>query len=251
MLTLRREQMEAFEMAALGPFEAYMMAHLRKYFPRLADLLGESGMRQLVRQGYARARPHAFTTRHEVCLFVDLQIMLGCGFDTDPQLPWTELILGQESAPSTTPRINRLYAAALAYLDRVVGADQVFPTKPLHLLRVSPLPELQSRLTMGLEAGAVAELRRLWPEKYDRFDEPHLALLVQQGRTCAQWYGLADEAAVGFYLILMFLFGHQFDQDLQYPLLSQVVHDPGSEGQPPGFENLHRAFMATSDQLLN
>ncbi len=237
-------------MAALGPFEAYMRGHIREHFPRVAELLGESGMRQLVRQGYARARPHAFTTRHEVCLFVDLQIMLGCGFDTDPQLPWTELILGQESAPSTTPRINRLYAAALAYLDRVVGADQVFPTKPLHLLRVSPLPELQSRLTMGLEAGAVAELRRLWPEKYDSLGPRHLGLLVRHGRASAQRHGLADEPAVGFYLILMFLFGHQFDQDLQYPLLSQVMQDPGSEGQPPGLENLHRAFMATSDQLI-
>ncbi len=250
MLTLRREQMETFEMAALGAFEGYMMAHLRKHFPRVADLLGESGMRQLVRQGYARARPHAFTTRREVCLFVDLQIMLGCGFDTDPQLPWTEPILGQESAPSSTPRINRLYTAALAYLDRVVGADQVFAAKPLHLLRVSPLPELQSRLRKGIESGALPELRRLWPEKYDGLDPLRLALLVRHGRASAQRHGLADEAVVGFYLMLMFLFGHQFDQDLQYPLLSQVMHDPGSEGQPPGLENLQRAFMATSAQLI-
>src|SRR5262245_64449839 len=88
MFTIRVEQQEAFDRALFRGFEDDMVSHLRRFAPRLFELRGEPTFRALIRLGADRAGRYGFTNRGPVRLFVELMVILGCDFDTDPMLPW-------------------------------------------------------------------------------------------------------------------------------------------------------------------
>jgi hypothetical protein len=57
MLTLRREQISAFEQAALCRFENELVAHCRDFATRLCEIIGDEQLRVAVRSSMAERQP--------------------------------------------------------------------------------------------------------------------------------------------------------------------------------------------------
>ena len=93
MLVIRPEQIAVFSEAAVQNFEDWMLAHLKRFFPEECAESGEPKIRRRIRDGTNRAATYGITSKRDVCKFIDLIMMLGPDFGSDPRFPWATEIL--------------------------------------------------------------------------------------------------------------------------------------------------------------
>ncbi len=244
MLMIRREQMQGLAGKASPEFVEFMTAHLRKSFPAPASLWSPEDIHELVQQGATTARTYGFETGRQLCLYIDLSVELGIGFDTDVQLPWAAEILSDPGISTADRRMDRLFDAATRYLDAVAGKDQVFAVRPLQKMIHYPVAQLDSRLERGVVQGVLGEFREIWPQKYRRVTPERLSRLIEQGMPQAASYGFTERKTLGGYLIFMYMLGHHFDRDPQYPWAPACLGDPEVQTPTERFDRLHSAAMA-------
>lgn len=115
---IRQETLEGFARSGAGSFENYMIMRLSMLYPEKCQYIREDCLRNLIQRGVSFARSYGLTTERGVVLSIALMFFLGSAFDTDPQFPWAAAVLNEPSIPDPPTRANRLYAEALAYLDR-------------------------------------------------------------------------------------------------------------------------------------
>jgi hypothetical protein len=110
MLVIRDEQLAAFSEAGRKRFEAWMQAHLRRFFPRQCDALGDTKIEETIRYGIERAKSYGITVKRDVCKYLDLMVLFGRDFDTSPRLPWAGRIL--KGKASAAAKVEALHTAA-------------------------------------------------------------------------------------------------------------------------------------------
>ena len=251
MVVIRKGQMAAFEKTGLARFEAWVLAHLQEHFPKPCELAGEDQVRKLIRLGTAASAESGFTTRHEICLYADLMVLLGCGFATDPQFPWAADLLRKDNQPNATLRIDATYNRAMQYLDAVVGRSNVFPVAVLRRARLYTLEALRSRFVGNVVRDAMGFFAELWPQKHAYVTETALGRLVAQGYKSAKGYGLSSEPDVGVFAAFMFLLGHQFDADPMHPWASAALSDKSVADPSEKLRLLHAEGMKVLDKVAS
>src|SRR5262249_1610883 len=102
MLVIRAEQMKVFEQLAADRFAGELIEHCRGFSPSLCKTLSNGQLAVAIDQGFRAAAKYGFTQRGPVRLYIDMMIVLGAGFDTDPQYPWAG-----EMLTSTAPQMER------------------------------------------------------------------------------------------------------------------------------------------------
>src|SRR5258708_1898210 len=105
--------MEAFRTMAEYAFETEMVVHLAEFSPLLSKTAGEEQMRKTIRLGIAQASSHGLTNRGPVRLYLELMLLFGSHFDTDPQYPWATAILKNLSAGDQMQRAEILFQKTL------------------------------------------------------------------------------------------------------------------------------------------
>ena len=113
MLIIRQEQMDEFIRIAAKSFEDWMLVHLKNFFPDEYQALGDPEIRETIKYGIGKAESYGITTEREVCKYIDLMFVLGQDFDTNPDLPWVQEILQDETLPDPEERMNRLCNMAI------------------------------------------------------------------------------------------------------------------------------------------
>jgi hypothetical protein len=122
MLRIRPDQMKAFKRVAMSRFECEMVVHGRKFSPGLYALLGDEQFRIAVSRAIDRAGSYGFTNRGPIRLFVELTLLLGSAFDSDPQYPWASSTL---NAPDDQMlRAKWLYERIQEYQGKVADGPQ-------------------------------------------------------------------------------------------------------------------------------
>lgn len=117
MLTIRKEQAAVFEEANRMDFEDRMVTHIRRFFPGHYEALQEQKTRQLIQFGIERAAAHGIVNQCDVCKFTDLMVAFGPGFEQDPKCAWTEKILNDQSIPTPSAKVDKLYDHGVARLE--------------------------------------------------------------------------------------------------------------------------------------
>ncbi len=112
MLVIRAEQIRIFEQQDLERFELRMLEHLVEFFPVRCGGLGQEEIRQTIRHAVQRAALFGIVIERDVAKYVDLTVIFGKNFDSDPALPWVGRILGSPETENGTDRINRLWTEA-------------------------------------------------------------------------------------------------------------------------------------------
>jgi hypothetical protein len=93
-----------------------MESHVREYFPEECSKLTAAEVRKTIRDGMAKARRHGFSDDADVCRFIDISVVLGAGFDVDPELSWAAALLNDPQLTEPGIRMDMLFEAACAYL---------------------------------------------------------------------------------------------------------------------------------------
>ncbi len=117
-MVLRLGQLEMFATAAAESFETRLVKHVAKYFGDRYEVLSERGARDLVREGIKRAAVYKITRERDVCKFVDIMLVHGRYFDSDPEVGWAYNILHDRAFRDSTVRVEALFEEAKKHFGR-------------------------------------------------------------------------------------------------------------------------------------
>lgn len=255
-MIIRDAQIKALEEAAVDNFVAEMMEHCRDFSPYLTKTLKEPQLEAAIREGINRAERHGFTQRGPVRFYLDLMIVFGSSFDTDPQYVWAAEILAppKEDTPdeeklTEMQRSEALFDKTADYLKKVDGE------KNAHTL--AALEELSNRLKAGLtfrresfDADILKLMKEIHPRKYEETGEEQLRTLIKIGRKKGlQDYGFRKPREVALMVVLAFAFGHEFNADPFLPWISRTL-DKENELPETKAEDLEKRAVIWLEAVL-
>lgn len=254
MLRIRAEQNEVFKQAAVRRFEGEMIVHLRQFAPKHFKILEEGDIRKVVRSALERAPQYGLTSERSIRYYVEVMLMLGSGFDSDPQMPWSAEILNDESVAEQAARIDSLYDKAWDYADHVIldyqdSEGAVDPSRFVDLIRQirHEAEEVLSPSNVpGFYQRVIQHLRQRFPNKCSYVGELCLRRLIQRAIEAAEGYGITTERGVVLFIAMMFVLGSGFHQDPQLPWASTILTDPSITDQN---ERVNRLYAAAVDCL--
>ncbi len=260
-MIIRKTQIEALEEASVNNFVGEMARHCEEFSPHLTKTLNNEQLNEAVRHGIEKAEEYGFTQRGPVRFFIDLMIVFGSDFDTDPQYPWIAEILNpgsdasgnakdnqakdeksaeqfetpvvqqtSEDEPSQMERSEMLFEKTSEYLKKIDGEKNKYTLEALQ--------ELSDRLEQGLtfnkenfDADMLKLMEEIHPRKYEETGEEALRELVGKSKS----KGLKElefrtPRSVALVIVLAFAFGHEFDKDRFLPWIAKTLN---KEETPP------------------
>jgi hypothetical protein len=242
---IRAAQIDVFESAASPHFADKELARVREAFPRHSGILGDDGVREVVRDGITKARELGFTRQSPVSLFIDLTLLLGRYFHADPQMPWAGEILRNVALPDELTRAQRLHAASMEYLEKVSGPDNEFIDAAQSRLLNEPL-QVQTGSGSDFIKEVSQRLERIWPEKYRQLDEDRRTILVQEAAGKARAYKIESPVGVLICIVMMYMLGSGFDNDPMF-LWAHKILSSEQEGAAK-INQLHATSIACLKQ---
>ena len=240
MLVIREEQMEVFEAYTLRNFETELVKHLQKFAPQQSDIIGEPGIRTVVKLGMERADSYYFTNRGPICSYLELMVMFGSDFDTDPQYPWLAEILNDTEHGDILQMVReeRLNDKAMEYFETIYGPGQIEAKEVFQRVaqkRLKDLPTLEDTFALDVLRG-LNEINR---QKCDYVGEHALYALIQRAEEVAGEYAISSRAGVALLVDLMFVFGHGCFKDNLYPWIAETLNDSTIVDEHIKVQNLH------------
>jgi hypothetical protein len=221
VLVIRTEQMHVFEGAASRQFEEMMMAHSRRFSPRLCEVIGDEQLRVAVRSAIAAASRYGFSLRGPIRLFVELMFLWGSGFHTDPQYSAVGEIL---CAPGDEmKRAEEIHAAFLDYLAKVSGPGAAHVHQALRDLLM--LVRTPVTVESDLVSDMLGFMHRVFPQKAAYVGDHRLRALINEALVEADQYEFHADRAKGLLVVLKFAFGHGCTADPLYPWIERTLRD--------------------------
>jgi hypothetical protein len=221
MLTIRREQMEALEEAQKHQFALEMVEHLHSYSPTHAARIGDPELYQVARSGLARAEQYGLTLRGPVRLFIELMVLLGSHFDTDPQYPWAAEILNDRSTSDEMTRANVLQERAVNFYDTVLGPDYQYEHAAIRRLHAEDFEGFPEQDATAFRAELLRRLGGIYPEKSSYVGTASLTILLDNATQLANYYSMGTPAGVALVTALGFALDYRCDIDPQFPWIAQ------------------------------
>ena len=215
-ITLTEQQFNQLKPYAYENYINELVTHCDQHYPYFKAMLGEEKLTQIIYQGVEKAKLTGFTQRGAVQLYIDLLIILGWSFETDPQYYWLQETL---QTVGYQPQINTattLYQQVNTYLDTVSGkngeylfvANEKIAQLSLETINVRQNHFMQDMLDL---------LQVCHVQKYQLTDQDQLVLLIQNGIKKSKIdYQLQQPESIALMVVLMFLIGHKFDHDPFY-----------------------------------
>jgi hypothetical protein len=112
-LIIRTAQMETFVQASENRFEERMAAQLRELFPRAANKLGNSHLRDAIRYGVVRARVYGITRERDISRYIGIMFMFGPNFDRKMEFGRLSSVLRDPHLTGSGARTDALCEAAV------------------------------------------------------------------------------------------------------------------------------------------
>ena len=99
MLTIRKAQTDVLREYMIGRFVDRMVVHLSSRFPEKCRELGDSEIREWIREGMRRCRAYELKSEAHVAGFVELMFLVSPEFDYHPESPWIRTTLEDKNIP--------------------------------------------------------------------------------------------------------------------------------------------------------
>ncbi len=224
MLTIKKGQEKKFNDQSFKKFEDDTVEHVKKYFPNHFIAMEDITIRDTIRYGYSRAKKYDFFTQRNVCLYLNNMFVLGSNFDTDPQYPWANFILNDKNIKNPQNRIDKLSKKAEEVFREIAGLNQVFLNRTLINIKNNSVEVFRTLMTSEFKTKH-EYLNILYSKKYEVIGEVNLITMAEDGFRKARKYGLTSEPALQIYIVFMFMLGHSFDIDPQFPWASKILND--------------------------
>ncbi|MCB9653442.1 MAG: hypothetical protein H6729_04820 [Deltaproteobacteria bacterium] len=205
----------------LSPFEREMFDHCRTFDPSLDDRLEPEAIAEFVRQSYARAQAFGFTLRGPTRTFIELSLIFGSAFDSDPQYPWAKRILGGSGEEMV--RATALYDETMRYRRRISSWAEQRALVRWEAERRDPPVFAESRFVEAM----VRRMQRLFPEKATYVGAEGLSALAREAVLESERRDLVSANAKALMVALFFALGHGVTRDPLYPMIGDALRSEG------------------------
>ncbi len=222
MFEIRSKQMVAFEEKARLRFDEEMVKHSQEFSPHLTEEITEDELRVLLQQALAKAESFGFTNQGPIRLYIELMLLFGCDFDSDPQYRSISGTLLDEGDQMV--RAERIWQCVVEYNAKVSAANKTLIRKVKQFLDKfddTPLLISENEFAARLEA----ELFSAFSEKVAYVGHDNLLALLQEGVAESQRCELTSLHSQALIVLLMFLFGHGCMNDPFYPWIKRTLLD--------------------------
>lgn len=250
MLVVRAEQMNCFKKAALISFEEEMLAHLSDFAPQMIKSIGIEQTRKVVQLGVAQAAKYGFTYRGPVRFYLEMMLLFGSAFDTDPQYPWAAEILTKQDSNEQMQRAEFLYEKALDYQQKVSGPDDMHTLAALK--RIVSL--VRHPLTIPAEnyiSAMLKEIVQIHPQKAAYIGESALEAIIRKAAAGAQRQQFLTVRGVMLVSLLMLTLGHGCGADPLYPWVNKILVSQDTANPEIKIQSLEKQFLTWLDYRLN
>ena len=245
---IRKAQTDAFDQASLKSFENEMVVHLAEFSPPLFKAVKEDQLRVAIRSGIERAGDHGITCRGPLRFYLEMMLLFGSSFDTDPQYPWAGWIL-TERLGSEIQRAELLYERTRDYRQKVAGPADEYTLEALRtisLLAERTLPISET----SFESDMLKEMARVYPQKASYIGEDGLKALIAEGTAAGQQYGFSGVRALALPSVLMFAFGHGCFADPLYPWIEKTAQNEAFTAPDERAKRLEKKALTWLDHVL-
>jgi hypothetical protein len=222
-----------------------LCSHVADFAPRHAEVIGRQQVRETVQLGLQRAALVGFDLEGPVLLYLDLMLLFGSGFASDPQLAFTRPWLDDPDAATQMQRAEGLHAACLAYLQQAAGEGHAYTLAALVRLAPWSLAALPFGPQQWPDA-MIDLMAHLYPQKAQVLGRPGLAGLAALAAGRSTELGLGSFEGAVLTAVLMFALGHEFARDPLYPWVRTVLADdraPGVDDRVRRLEGHARAYL--------
>jgi hypothetical protein len=241
--------MLALREAALHTFENEMLDHLGQFSPPLFKTLGEEQMRNAIHFGINQAKNYGFTFRGPVRFYLDLMLLFGSHFDTDPQYPWATEILSDQHAGTQMQRAEKLYAKTMDYRQKVIGSEDAYALEALRNIAIFARAPLALPPDNFIPA-MVQEIAQIYPQKAAYLGRANLEALIHKGLGGAQRQRFTTTRGAVLVIVLMLAFGHGCGNDPLYPWIGKTLMDEAIVDPEEKANRLERKALTWLGQVL-
>jgi hypothetical protein len=234
-MVIRAAQMQVLAEATTLEFEHRILDHLKSFAPKHCAVLQEDDLRSVIRYGWHKANDYGFFAERSVRIYIQLMLMIGAGFDSDPQIPWAWEMLTSNPNEVESARIDPLHERAWDYAD-AISKDYETDGRLDFSRFVDQISTLRQQSTTGLDpsqipgfrAAAVSRLKLLFASKSAYIGDAALDRLFDFTIQCANSYRMNSERGVLLFFVMMFVLGSGFHDDPQLPWVSAILNDKES-----------------------
>ena len=124
MFRIAEDQFERIDAALRSDFHERMLDHIARCFPDHDAALDVEQKHALIDHGIDRAAFWEVTAERDVCLFIDLCLILGPDFDADEALPWARAILADRAIRTPGERMEALHARTLTVFEARAAEEE-------------------------------------------------------------------------------------------------------------------------------
>lgn len=223
-ISISKQQMHHLKNNLLEDYLNDLMTFFQSDFRPWQQSIGEDNFYQALKYGVEDAKAQGFSQRGPVKFYINLQLLLGHGFATDPQYAgftgtWQPL---KTQKVTQLEQADRLHQDLTHYLDQVLGEQNNSLLDHLKRLQQLNLNELGVyRKTYKTDLHAL--LYELYPEKYQQLGKEIMTQVIIKGTEKAYYqYHFEQPSHSALLVTACFSLGHQFDQDPFLPWFSQT-----------------------------
>jgi hypothetical protein len=229
LLVIRDSQLRALDDLPRRNFEAQLVRHFARFYPREFASAGPAEADRLITTGLRRAANHGLLTADTATRFVHMMIILGWEFDSDPQLPWARTRLLDYSFPAPE-RMAALFQVTLDYLSEVVGENGGRIARAMLRIRKYDLFCPWNSRGDLFRGELLARLAYFYPEKAALQGDAVNQLFLERATSDAATHELTGTDGIGAYVSLAFMLGIGFATDPLYRWAGTALK--ASIGQP-------------------
>ena len=232
--------MDILNQAAERRFRQEMLEHSKAFAPELCDVIGDRQVQAANAAALERARGYGFSNCGPLRLFIELTLLLGSGFDTDPQYATIAAPLICEG--DEMERAEQIHLRYLSYYHQVTGVDGENVDQSLERLLLLSTAHIDFSLSFGL-SWICEDLRHVFPEKVAYMGETAAELLLSEAYTASREHHLTSGRGESLMTALMFTFGHHCHTDMLYPWIDRTLSDPMIKDADARTDRLERKAM--------
>ena len=119
MMIITSTLLSAFRYATMVVFVDEMVEYCRTACEEDCEHFADEELREVVEVAIEAAANYGFTLRGPVRLYIELSLMFGTAFDSDPQYLWLTEILSGDEFITEEDRADALHEAVCDYIDAV------------------------------------------------------------------------------------------------------------------------------------
>jgi hypothetical protein len=229
--------MGVFNSVKAAKFKDAMTTHLAELAPDHVSAMGQADMSDFLDQALRKARSFNVSQRETTRLWLELSMLWGIGFASDPTYAFAHKIVS--SSLPELPRMRRLHSASIEYTKRVCGDKGKHFRDVLDRLQFMEMPAAG---TQPDDTGIAQFLAHLWPERAQLIGIECLEELADKTGTDAAAFGLPSTNDRLLFAILGLILGAEFAADPQYRWL---VHRPAEKHtERSQFDAINRRSLA-------